>query len=420
MTSRERVIAAINHRQPDKVPVDIGAAHNTGISACALARVREALGLPKKDIPIYETMQMLGEVDDDVRRLLGGDVVGLNNYYDFLGVPFAGERQLFVMPDGTRTRISARHRVKHSPDGRTLMYPQGDDTAEPSIMMPEGGYFFDNIDRSPPYDEDNLTPVEDYKESFTVMGDGEARHYEAEARRLATETEYAVMGVFGRGSIGDPSTLPGASLRRPQGIRKYEDWVMAHLLYPEYIHEVFEMQTEVTLKNLEICRQAVGDNIQIIVISGTDFGTQAGPMMSLDTFRELYKPYYARMNDWVHKNTNWKTFFHSCGAVTSYLDDFVEMGVDILNPVQLSAAGMDGPMLKERYGDKLVFWGGGVNTQETLPNGTPEEVAAEVLERLKIFSPGGGYVFATIHNIMGNVPAENILAVYDAVRRFNA
>lgn len=418
MTSRERVIAAIHHRQPDKVPIDIGAAHNTGISVCALARLRKYLGLPDKDIPIYETMQMLGTVDDEVRRMLGGDVVGLNNKYDFLGVPFVGGQQLFVMPDGTRTLINAAHKLRRDADGRIFMYPQGNDSVPPSIMMPEGGYFFDNIDRSPPFDEDDLTPAEDYRDSFSVMDDDEARYYETEAKRLATETDCAVMGVFGRGSIGDPSNLPGANLLQPKGIRKYEDWVMAQLLYPEYIHEVFEIWTESTIKNLEVYHQAVGDNIQIAVISGTDFGTQAGPMMALDTFRNLYKPYYKRMNDWVHKHTNWKTFFHSCGAISTYLDDFVEMGVDIINPVQLSAVGMDGPTLKEKYGDKLVFWGGGVNTQETLPNGTPDEVAAEVLERLKIFSPGGGYVFATIHNIMGNVPAENIETVYRVARQF--
>lgn len=418
MTSKERVLAAINHRQPDRVPIDIGSAHNTGISISAMARLRKYYGLPEKDYPIYELMQMLGEVDDDLRRILGGDVIGLNNRDDMLGIPIHGEKQVFLMPDGTRTLINARHKVDRRSDGRTYLYPQGNNTVEASFMMPDGGYFFDNIERSPEYDEDNLTPLEDFKDSFPIMDDEEARYYEAEAKRLATETDYAVLGVFGKGGIGDPSGLPGPSLLHPRGIRSYEDWVMAQLLNPEYIHEVFNLQTESTLKNLEIYHQAVGDNIQICVISGTDFGSQSGPMMSKETFQTLYKPYYKRMNDWVHQNTNWKTFYHCCGAISTLLDDFVEMGVDILNPVQLSASGMDGRMLKEKYGEKLVFWGGGVNTQETLPDGSPEEIAAEVKERLGIFSPNGGYVFATIHNIMGNVPAENIDAAYRAVRNY--
>lgn len=418
MSSKERVLAAINHQEADRVPIDIGAANNTGISVSALARLRKFYGLPDKDLPIYELMQLLGEVDEEMRQILGSDVIGLRNRNDVLGLPIDAPQQLFVMPDGTRSLINAKHKIKKTPDGKTYLYPKGDDTAQASFMMPEGGYFFDNIDRTPDFDEDNLTPLEDFKDSFPIMDDEEARYYEKEAKRLAEETDYAVLGVFGKGAIGDPSDIPGAALYAPQGIRRYEDWVMAQLLYPDYIHEVFELQTQNFIKNAEIYHQAVGGNIQICVVSGTDFGSQTGPMMSLDTFQTLYKPYYKRMNDWVHQNTNWKTFFHSCGAISTLLDDFVEMGVDILNPVQLSASGMDAQMLKDKYGKKLVFWGGGVNTQETLPNGSLEEIEAEVKERLKIFSPGGGFVFATIHNIMGNVPAENIDRVYKTVREF--
>ena len=143
--------------------------------------------------------------------------------------------------------------------------------------------------------------------------------------------------------------------------------MMAHMICPDYIHEIYEYQTEVALKNAELFKQACGDKIQAIIISGTDFGTQNGPFMSLDSFREFYKPYYKKINDWVHANTNWKTFYHTCGAVTTFLQDFYEMGVDILNPVQLSAEGMDGKMLKEQWGDKFTFWGGGVDTQKPFP-----------------------------------------------------
>ncbi|NCB00313.1 MAG: methyltransferase, partial [Clostridia bacterium] len=194
---------------------------------------------------------------------------------------------------------------------------------------------------------------------------------------------------------------------------------MAQLLYPEYVSAVFEYQTEVMLKNLEIYKQAMGDRIQIVWISGTDFGTQNAGFFSTDIFKELYKPYYKKMNDWVHQNTSWKTFYHTCGSVVSFLDDFVEMGMDIINPVQLSATGMDARMLKDKYGDKLTFWGGGVDTQEVLPRGTPEQVKAQVKERLEILSKGGGYVFNTIHNIVGNTPVENIAAAFEAVQEFN-
>ena len=173
------------------------------------------------------------------------------------------------------------------------------------------------------------------------------------------------------------------------------------------------------LKNAELIYQACGNKIQAIYVSGADFGTQNGPYMSLESFRKFYKPYHTRINLWIHEHTQWKTFFHSCGAVADFLQDFYESGVDILNPVQLSARGMDGKMLKEQWGDKFVFWGGGVDTQKTLPYGTPEEVYAQVQERLRIFGKGGGYVFGSIHNIVAKTPIENIMAMVEAVRDFN-
>jgi uroporphyrinogen-III decarboxylase len=220
--------------------------------------------------------------------------------------------------------------------------------------------------------------------------------------------------------LNDVAVVPGPYETHPQGIRDIEEWYMAHALHPDYINELFDMQTGIALKNLEILKQAVGDKIQIIGVSGTDFGSQNGEIMSPRQFRKLYKPHYQRVNDWIHANTNWKTFFHCCGSIVRLLDDFVEMGVDILNPVQCSATGMDPHMLKEKYGDKLVFWGGGVDTQHTLPFGTPDQVREEVRERLDIFSRGGGYVFNTIHNIVGNTPVDNLMALLEAFRTFNS
>lgn len=189
-----------------------------------------------------------------------------------------------------------------------------------------------------------------------------------------------------RSSLGDPSEIEGPQVPNPTGIRGYQDWSMAQLLYPEYVKEVLEMWTEAGLKNLEIYKQAVGDNIDIINISGTDLGTQVGQLLSVETFRELYKPCFKRLNDWVHQNTDWKVLYHSCGAIRPFLDDFVDMGVDIINPVQITAAGMDARELKDTYGDKLVFWGGGVDTQDTLPNKSPEQIA-EHIKRIWTSSP---------------------------------
>lgn len=419
MTSRERILAAINHRQPDRVPIDLGATGQTGISASTLYRLREALGLSRHPIEVAEIFQLLGRVEQDVMDYVGADVIGLNTPFNMFGVP-DGNPKPFTMPDGTPTLISGGNEYDIASDGAVYAYPQGNRSVPPSAHMPAGGFFFDNIDRSGDFDEDNLTPAEDFAKSFSVMSEKTASQLERESRRLFEETEYAVIGNLGGMGLGDSANIPGPSELAPRGIRRFDDWLMAHLLYPEYIETVYRMQTDVMLKNLEIYKQAVGDRIQIVWISGTDFGTQNGEFFSTDVFRRLYKPFYKQVNDWVHQNTDWKTFYHCCGSVVNLLDDFVEMGVDILNPVQVSANGMDAAMLKQRYGERLTFWGGGVDTQKTLPFGSPAEVAAQVRERLETFSPGGGYVFNTIHNIVGNAPVENLIAMFEAVKQFNA
>jgi len=159
--------------------------------------------------------------------------------------------------------------------------------------------------------------------------------------------------------------------------------------------------------------------VQVVVLSGTDFGTQKGPFCSPATYRDLYKPFHKRLNDWVHDNTIWKTFIHSCGGIDPLIPDMIDAGFDILNPVQCSAEGMEPRDLKSEYGDDLVFWGGGVDTQKTLPFGTPQEVRAEVLSRLEVFAPGGGFVFNTTHNIQPKTPIENLLAMFQALKDFN-
>ncbi len=418
MTSRQRILETINHRQPDRVPVDLGATGQTGMNASTLYRLRKALGLEEHPIEISEIFQLLGKVDPDMMQYAGADVIGLNNPSNMFGVP-DGPLKPFRMPDGTPTLIAQGNEYDVAEDGSVYMYPQGNRSVGPSGHMPAGGSFFDNINRAPEFDEDDLTPAEDFKDDFGILDDATARYLEDKSKALYEGTDYAIIGNLGGAGLGDSAMVPGPHVLAPKGIRKFDDWLMAHMLYPEYIQEVFEMQTQTMLKNLEIYRQAVGDRIQIVWISGTDFGTQNGEFFRPEVFRELYKPYYQRINDWVHQNTPWKTFYHCCGSIVNYLDDFVEMGVDILNPVQLSARGMDAHMLKEKYGDKLVFWGGGVDTQQTLPFGTPEQVRQQVKERLDILSKGGGYVFAPIHNVVAKTPVENLIAMYEAVKEFN-
>ena len=417
MNSRDRVLCAISHKEPDYPPLDLGGCGQTGINASTLYKLRKFYGLPEHPIEINEPLQMLGVVEEDLLKKIGADVVPLWNNANLLGLSTRMTKP-WTMSDGTPLFMPENFEFDVSEKGDTMVYPCGDRSAPYALQMPAGGSFFDIISRFPPVDEDHLTPIEDFKENYTLKSEEDCRYWEKESKRLYEETQFAVMGVLGGMGLGDVAEILGPWIKNPRGFRSIEDWLMAHLLYPEYVRAVFEYQTEIALKNLELYRQAVGERIQVIWLSGTDFGTQCGTMQSREIFLDLYKPYYKKVNDWIHKNTSWKTFFHSCGAIEPLIGDFIDAGVDILNPVQCSAAGMDPKYLKEKYGEKIVFWGGGVDTQKTLPLGSPEEVRKQVLERLSVFSPGGGFVFAAVHNIVAKVPPENVVAMFDAVREF--
>ena len=417
MNSRERVIEAIHHRTPDYVPLDLGASGQTGMSASTMYKLRKAYGLPEHPIRICEPFQLLGEAEADLLKKVGADVIPLWNNGNLMGLSTSVTKP-WKMSDGTPVLMPDNFEYDVDERGTTYVYPCGDRTAPPSVHMPKGGSFFDNIDRAPDFDEDDLTPIEDFKDNYTLKTEEDCRYWEETSRRLFETTDYAIIGVLGGMGLGDAAEVPGPFLKYPKGIRRFDDWLMAHLLYPDYIEAIFAYQTEVMLKNLEMYRQAVGSRIQIVWISGTDFGSQQGLIYSKDVFEKLYKPYYKQVNDWVHSHTPWKTFFHCCGAVAELVPTFIEMGVDILNPVQCSAKGMDVRMLKEKYGDKIVFWGGGVDSQKTLPSGTPEEVRREVLQHLAVLSKGGGYVFSSIHNVVAKVPVENVVAMYEAIREF--
>lgn len=419
MTSRENLIRTINHEQPDRVVVDLGATPITGISAEALGKLRDALGLEKRKVKICEPLQLLGEVESDLIEKLHIDVIGVTNNMTMFGFANEGWKD-WKLQTGREVLIPKDFCTTVGDDGYIYLYPQGDMSVPPSARMPEGGFFFDNITRSEgEFDEDNADARSDFSDDFGVYTDEQLRFIEDQCNYLYNNTELGLVGGGAIAGLGDFALIPGPGVKHPRGIRDLPDFMVAHYTMPQYIHDLFGMQTEVALKNAELFYQAVGDKIQVMQISGTDFGMQTGPYMAPESYREFYFPYHKKVNDWVHEHTKWKTFYHTCGSIDKFLEDFYEAGIDILNPVQTSAAGMDPKWLKEEWGDKFVFWGGGVDTQKTLPFGTPQEVREEVKERLEIFSPNGGFVFNTIHNIQSNTPIENVVAMFETIGRFN-
>ena len=416
MTSRERLAAALNHRPPDRIPVDFNGTAVTGMHVKCVIGLRDHYGLEKRLVRVHEPYQMLGWIDDDLQTALGIDVEGVYGPETMFG--FRNENWTpWRMDDGTEVLVSENFRVTRDANGDTLIYPKGDLTAPPSGRLPKDGFFFDTIVRQEPIDEAQLDP-EDNLEEFGAVSDAALDHFEAESRR-AVATGRGTIASFGGTALGDIALIPAPFLTHPKGIRDVEEWYVSTLTRRPLIHRIFERQTEIALGNLERIHARVGGRVQAAFLCGTDFGTQQSTFCSVTTFRELYMPYYKRINDWVHRHTGWKTFKHSCGAVETLLSAFIESGFDILNPVQVSAAGMDARNLKEKYGRDIVFWGGGVDTQKTLAFGTPEEVRAEVLERCEVFGRDGGFVFNSVHNIQANVPVGNIAAMFEAVRDYN-
>jgi hypothetical protein len=413
--SRSRLATTLNHKQPDRIPIDFGGTMCTGIHVSCVAALRDYYGLEKRLVRVHEPYQMLGFIDEDLKEAMGIDTTHVLGRKTKFGFPIDKwktwdfKRLEVLVPEGFNVTVDV--------NGDTLIYPQGDTTVQPSGRMPKGGNFFDCMVRQEPLDEAKLNP-EDNMEEFTAVTQEDIDHF-ARATAAAAATGGGVVASFGGTAFGDIGNVSAPALKHPKGIRDIAEWYVSTASRQDYIHKVFEWQCEIAIRNLERIYAAVGNNVDVVYLCGTDFGTQTSAFCSVKTFRNLYFPYYKRVCDWIHSHTPWKVFKHSCGAVSKFLPAFIEAGIDILNPVQCSATGMDAAELKADFGDQLVFWGGGVDTQHVLPFGTPAEVREQVLRRCEIFAPGGGFVFNTIHNIQAGTPLENLVAMIDAVHEFN-
>lgn len=415
VSSRDRLRTALEHREPDRIPLDFGSTNVTGMHVTCIAALREYYGLAPGPVKVYEPGAMLGRVDDDLRAAMGLDVTGVFPRKTKFGAPTTDWKEWNFR--GLDVLVPGDLRTRTEPNGDILVYPQGDETAAPSGRMPLGSAFFDNIIRQPEIDEERLDPADNLEE-FGPLSEEDLDHIERSVR-AAEASGYGVMASFGGTSFGDIAQVPAPGLKNPKGIRDVTEWYISTRTRRGYIHRIFERQCEIAIANLARIHSRIGDGVDCMYVCGTDFGTQTSAFCSVATFRELWFPYYQHVNQWVHANTGWKCFKHSCGSVERFLESFIEAGFDIFNPVQCSAAGMEPAGLKRKYGSRLVFWGGGVDTQKTLPFGTPREVREEVLRRCEIFAPGGGFVFNTIHNLQAGTPVANIVAMLDAVHEFN-
>ncbi len=416
-TGRERVLRALNFQPVDRTPVDLGGHACSGAHVSVVANLRRALGLDKPGdrVKVVEPYQMLGEIDADLRAALGIDVVNLPNPKNMFGFENADWKPWRTF-DGTDVLVPAKFNTDPEPSGDILMYPEGDKSVPASARMPKGGFYFDSIIRQKPIDDAKLDPADNLEE-FQPISDEDLKLYEQRADDLYRNTDLAVVAGFGGSAFGDIALVPGPWMKDPKGIRDIEEWYISTVTRRDYINEVFARQAEIAVENLKRIHQAVGDKVHVVFMDGTDLASQNSLFCSPDTYRELYLPHAKKVNDWVHAHTKWKTLKHCCGGCEPLIDGFIEAGYDVLNPVQTSARGMDPQHLVDTFGGRIVFWGGGVDTQQTLPFGTPDEVREQVAERVKIFGQKNGFVFNTIHNIQCNTPTENLLAMFEALGR---
>lgn len=414
MTSKEILNKALDH-EPGPLPLDLGGTAVTGIHVRSVRNLRIHFGLEDHPVKVFEPYQMLGEIEDDLADAMGIDVLGMMGKNNMFGISNEDWKPMKTFWD-QEVLVPGNFNTSTDANGNLMIHPEGDLSVAASAKMPKQSFFFDAVNRQGVIDDSSLN-AEDNLEEFQPITEAELAHLAAEASRVAA-TGKGVIASFGGTALGDIALVPAMQLKHPKGIRDVTEWYVSTVMRQDLIHEIFNRQTDIALRNLARINEVAGSVVDAIFICGTDFGTQDSQFCSPETFRELYMPYYRKINDWIHGHTGWKTFKHSCGAVEPFMPLFIEAGFDIINPVQINAKGMVPEHLKKEYGRHLVFWGGGVDTQVVLPFGSPSEVREQVKHSCEIFGKEGGFVFNTVHNIQANVPVENIVAMLEALNAY--
>ena len=410
MTSRERVRVALDHREPDKIPIDFGAHRSSGIAAITYAKLKNVMGIASGDIYIHDVIQQLAIVEKDVLDAFGVDVVELGRGF----MLDDSQWKEWVLPDGTPCKIPAYIDVVRRGDDWIIRSDDGIDLA----VQRNGCLYFEQIhwpwlERNP--SEQDFADL-DYAMGHNMwcaiaapgghipMTEDGLRELSSGARRLRESTDRAIMGLFG-----------GNFFEVPQFFYRIDNYLTHMGLYPDDCKRLSETLFAYYLPRLEKWLGAVGEYIDVMLF-GDDLGGQNGPLISPAMYREYYKPWHTKLWERAkelapHINIH----LHSCGGIEPLLDDLIEAGLESSNPVQITSEGMDPGRLKDVYGDRFSFWGGGCDTRQILPNGSPEEVRENVGELVSIWKSGGGFVFQQVHNILADVPPENVIAMFEAV-----
>ena len=394
MTSRERILTALEHKEPDRAPVDLGGTESSGITGIAYNRLKEHLGL-RGGAQIFDVSQMIAKVEDPVLEILGCDAAPL------LIEP--REWKPWELQDGSPAEIPAKVNLHRLENGGIVRLSEDGQVVARSTP---GGYYLDDV--SPPLA--NASSTADI-EKYEFFGNFDWPDYLDEtyddlrqkARKLYQESDRLIVGnlwvhIFAAG----------------QSLRGFENFMMDLAADQKLAHCLMENLMNAYMDRVSKYAEAVGEYVQVIEVND-DLGAQFGPQLSPELYRKMIKPYHRKLWGYIKEKTGRYLLLHSCGSVYDFIPDFIETGIDALNPVQTSARNMDTAMLKREFGSQISFWGGGCDTQRVLPFGTPDEVREEVKRRVNDLAPGGGFVFTQVHNIQPDVPPENILAMYEAL-----
>lgn len=398
MTSRERILAGLDHQPVDRVPVDLGSTGQSGIAAIAYRRLRQYLGFPGDQPRVSDLVQMLAEIEEDILERFGSDTRALSGPTGSFNL--LRERwKPFPLADGSQCLVPGDFAPTQSANGAFVLERNGQAIAS----MPKGGFYFDSLTKAPGAASVDLDRFEVW-----TYPDAYFEHMEREAERLHRETDKAIVAWFG----------PPYELFYGMGQGDFEEWMVNFVTEPEYVEGLYHKIVDRWIENLERLHRAVGDKLHVLQLCD-DLGTQNAPFLSTQMFRDLVMPAYRRGIDWIHANTSWKVLFHSDGAIFPLIPSLIEMGIDALNPIQTTAEGMDLAAIKREFGDRLTLWGASGDSQQKLTYGKPEDIASEVRAHLEILQPhDGGLVFASVHNIQAGVPPENIVALFDTALNF--
>ena len=403
MNSRERVLKTLRHEEPDRIPVDLGAMMSTGIMGMAYNKLKEYLGIKGGRTRIYDLGQQLAEPEREILEIIGADVLPLITKRRLKGS--ASEKwKKSKLPDGSPCEVPEWFNPEVLPDGSQVLK---DETGRITAKMPADGYYFD--DSYHPLE--NVGTIEELEEKledvlYGTIDEEILKDLHEQAKHLYETTNYALM-LNGAGSIYEWA----------QSLRRWDKFMMDLAANPEFAGTLLDKLVEAHIRRLEKILPRVEGYVQVVQ-AGDDLGMQNGPQLSPTLYREVVKPRHKRLYQYIKEHTDAYLFLHTCGSVYTFIPDFIEMGVDILNPVQVSARDMNTKRLKEEFGKDITFWGGGCDTQKVLPFGTAGEVEEEVKRRIEDLAPGGGFVFNQSHNIQAGIPPENIMAMYEAEKKY--